>query len=887
MTFSPSLKFRLRTLLIVTTAVAVSLGVWLERRRYLRTHLFVDVVDSASGTRLSRFQYCTEIITSNTKPGFLDPMQHWSEWTEHQGASTLVLPVPEHCETHLAIRAVDLDGGYVRTEHTQLVLPEISHSITIRMTQGQQLDGVVIDRETKKPIKDAVVQVTSDRDLWVLTDDLVLTDELGRFKLRNLDAKCGVLVYHSHYEEHSVVPDSIADPISIELTKARRVTGKVICRETGSPISECEIAQPDRTRWSNRGHELYTTTDDQGKFEIFIDESKHEVVEVRKYGWFDHTFVEVTDANEITIPIDFYPYVLSGRVVDENGQPVSDSYMRVDSPNNDEEHRDSEIEHVSDSNGAFLFRRKNPIVAISARGQGHGLFRRDFPIPSKPMSFQDQTITLPKGTTLRGKVTGGKAGVRVELQLLHHDQSLFPGGSLYRNLYSSQTQANGQGEFQFEHVTQGMYTLLTKYNGFLVNQRQVAVRNELPDSEEIVLPSTGSVSGVAKGQDGLPIPFRCFYLGDSQYDRRVWFRTNHRGEFRVDHVPSGSHELGPSTSSGISEPFEIIVAAEKATQVSFEEMTVVEMVGFLDSEVRWVDLDFSRVGLGQHFTYASNSVETPTRFLGRQLSPGEYDARINFRSNCSTQSIEARFGISFQKNLDTMEFRQRTLRLDFTDKMLRGLDIAGLHQRARESYPIRYSQLRYSQPIVIEWSDDSNDFVETKTDVVSTAPVATNWKEGDHTTTVFLIADKSMQSKIKMSELEQTISILLPRRDPDTCILHNPQLGWARVENLVVGETEALANAIRFQPGATLRVRIRLEGLKLLPTGISIRNAGTSFSAEIENCIDGQTFLFPELWPGEWTLELIGKDPRLGTQVLLKRDVRIEGTEVVEVEPRP
>ena len=124
MTYSPSLKFRLRTLLILTTAVAVCLGAWLERRKYLRTHLFVNVVDSASGTRLSRFQYRTEIITSNTKPGFLDPMQHWSEWAEHQGASTLVMPVPEHCEAHLAIRAIDLDGGYVQTEHTQLVLPE-------------------------------------------------------------------------------------------------------------------------------------------------------------------------------------------------------------------------------------------------------------------------------------------------------------------------------------------------------------------------------------------------------------------------------------------------------------------------------------------------------------------------------------------------------------------------------------------------------------------------------------------------------------------------------------------------------------------------------------------------------------------------------------------
>jgi hypothetical protein len=87
MTFSPRFKFRLQTLFIVTTAMAVCLGAWLERRKYLRTHLFVDVVDSASGTRLSRFQYCTEIITSDTKPGFLDPMQHWSEWAEHRGAS--------------------------------------------------------------------------------------------------------------------------------------------------------------------------------------------------------------------------------------------------------------------------------------------------------------------------------------------------------------------------------------------------------------------------------------------------------------------------------------------------------------------------------------------------------------------------------------------------------------------------------------------------------------------------------------------------------------------------------------------------------------------------------------------------------------------------------
>ncbi len=70
----------------------------------------------------------------------------------------------------------------------------------------------------------------------------------------------------------------------------------------------------------------------------------------------------------------------------------------------------------------------------------------------------------------------------------------------------------------------------------------------------------------------------------------------------------------------------------------------------------------------------------------------------------------------------------------------------------------------------------------------------------------------------------------------------------------------------------------------ILPTGITVRNQETTFSMPIANFIYGQPFSFQELWPGDWTVELVGKDPVLGKRVLRTRNVRVDGTEVVELE---
>ena len=46
-------------MLVATTFVAVCLVGWRERTRYLREHLFVNVVDQVTGGLLPRFQYHT------------------------------------------------------------------------------------------------------------------------------------------------------------------------------------------------------------------------------------------------------------------------------------------------------------------------------------------------------------------------------------------------------------------------------------------------------------------------------------------------------------------------------------------------------------------------------------------------------------------------------------------------------------------------------------------------------------------------------------------------------------------------------------------------------------------------------------------------------------
>ncbi len=170
---------------------------WLQRCKYYSTHVFIQVVDPASGQRLSRFDYRFRVITSDSKPDDWYSNELWDvdDWTNYRGNGQLVLTIPEYCRLAVKVRSLDLDGGYEATHHEELFLPELSHTWMVRMRQGMEVEGMVFDAEKKTPIQNATISSGDFQD-----DFAVRTDFEGRFHLRNLRPGEDILAVHHEYQ---------------------------------------------------------------------------------------------------------------------------------------------------------------------------------------------------------------------------------------------------------------------------------------------------------------------------------------------------------------------------------------------------------------------------------------------------------------------------------------------------------------------------------------------------------------------------------------------------------------------------------------------------------------------------------------------------------------
>jgi hypothetical protein len=117
-------QFRLRSIFLVALVVALLLFGYGERRRYLREHVFIEVIDSISSVKLDRFEYRYWIITQQSGP---EPVS--ADWTKHDGLGALTIKVPEYCQFGLQARKVGEPEKV--SETSRLLSPETSHSLSV------------------------------------------------------------------------------------------------------------------------------------------------------------------------------------------------------------------------------------------------------------------------------------------------------------------------------------------------------------------------------------------------------------------------------------------------------------------------------------------------------------------------------------------------------------------------------------------------------------------------------------------------------------------------------------------------------------------------------------------------------------------------------------
>lgn len=119
--------------------------VMLERQRYFREHVFITVLDAATGVQIYEFQYRAWVITQNS-----GVTPDWSNWTEYKGDSAFPFKLPAFCKLHVEIKGIGFPQRYRVEKVSLLVFPTSSHQMSVRIAKSFRQTGLIVDDDTNE-----------------------------------------------------------------------------------------------------------------------------------------------------------------------------------------------------------------------------------------------------------------------------------------------------------------------------------------------------------------------------------------------------------------------------------------------------------------------------------------------------------------------------------------------------------------------------------------------------------------------------------------------------------------------------------------------------------------------------------------------------------------
>ncbi len=222
------------------------------------------------------------------------------------------------------------------------------------------------------------------------------------------------------------------------------------------------------------------------------------------------------------------PHVLSGRVTDEQGNPVTKFGIRVFFQNS---YMESYLLEIEDPEGRFNLHCPLPIAGYFVEAEHFALEQCGFTertLKAMPDTL-NLTIPLKRGFRISGRAKLTKAhgrnttlvliDVRTEPFRFYYNQVIpykyepywnkyalerpksFPS---YYYVYVNRKQLSPTGDFQFENLQKGKYLLQMMYDDQLVTEQPIVVDSADVTIEPIVIPPIGSVYGVVKEWNSWP-----------------------------------------------------------------------------------------------------------------------------------------------------------------------------------------------------------------------------------------------------------------------------------------------------------------------------------------------------------------------------------------------
>lgn len=885
-------------MLLATTVVAVCLVIWRERTRYLREHLFVNVVDQMTGGLLPRFQYQTSVITSET-----GEEEIWSQWRDHSGQSSLTLKVPEFCKLEFRARALDVSGGYSQQEQSVLVLPHLSHNATLRMTEGKSFQSFLIDSTTGERICGArVVPIDLQDDEWYLHSGVqqeepyfdsafeTFSDSSGKFVVRNLGT--GFAIGAKKYQCKAVRFEGVSEVDleqlrnhGIALEPAIKIQGQVKCRETGQPIKDCDVVYDNklfRTKTFLRGKDmlfsiqgrnefhLVTKSDDMGRFELFAESDiENQRVWFSKKGWYKES-IELSSCDD-SITLEPWLFEFAGVVVDESGDPLKDFEIKTFA-----DWTIVETDCFKCKDGSFRIRANSIISYFEVLANNKAICSKQ--IRSNWVENRtNERVIMSNGHEVVGKIIGLNAGpsdVQIELKRFpsQGDSHFMPdsGDTLVAN-----TIVEPNGSFRLNHVADGTYILVTSYFGHVVNARPIIVDKKNVIVAPIELPPLGKIRGRVNNEDGSDAPFHRTHITDHQGEPRKWFHTNHRGEFELENMPCGWYGIGPQPKQlrgfgcffGWQIDGALLVEPAQTTEFSYEPLPLFDLYGLSPLAANDVNLSASTLiapnRLDSVQTLDTSNESMSTIRVTSQCHVRDQDAFVvHLTQGACKQELKLVYQANRSGSPNPVLFRPSQLQLSCLDSDV-PLEKAKLEKESIE-------------PDNIETSDDPfGPYTSSSASALQAELYAGR-------TTVFLLKQNRVISEVHSVGLQEIIPYHVHDDDPDAAIIHNTRFGWSRIDFKPQHGSGPNVHELTLNKGTEIQGKVKLAGLPLMPKAVRMLDEqSVSLTCEVKQ--DG-TFEFKQIWPGKWRLQMLGYDPYLGERILAEREILIEGIDSQDFE---
>ncbi|HBO42767.1 MAG TPA: hypothetical protein DD670_02275 [Planctomycetaceae bacterium] len=844
----------------------------------------IVVLDPKTRKPIPRFTYSYTISTPDAK---FDPMLVRSIEVESRDRS-FVLSAPASCEIQMQVEGGAILGGYGTWRSYHLTTDNKDRRIEVLVGVGAIVSGVVVDASTGKPIEGARVSPVIFTPPLFSPDRrrAVKTDEEGRFTVAGVDERLGINVWHLDYlelnrdgfEEVGEKKEGSDGTLRIEMEAGERLVG-VVKDPSGKPLSDVKVSD---------GWGKSVRTDAEGRFVLrsprkWGGRNTYDL-SFEKSGYLDQKVRRISAVPEGVAVVLMPQPRLDVRVVGPDGRPVTAYDLSANVGLEPEVWRCT-LESVVNSEGrcsvtvrtGYDYGRSGK-VWIGVKAPGFALWETMVDTWKDAKSI---VAELKPGLSVHGSLSVSEDvtnGISIELlpRRRHRDQFTSE-ASLRQKMGRMKTTIDRSGDFRFENVGPGTYTLAISGPAISLMSTGVVVRDSDLDVGQFAPKGRGSISGIAyeprqictgdqcrldenRGvwafQDGqITFSDKMGRSGERDFGhlKPILFKTDEKGRFHVDGVPVGIVSVGFQYAITA----DIIVTHSRLARVVEGKTTEMR---FFDTSGDWDVVCEFVIGDGSREQVASGTGMGANRKVGNVTTrPPMIKVQLAPLGNGPTSFHDGDWEeLDAQNQMLLRDVQPGRYRMTVGDWLMsRGFE-GTLHEMDVEIKP-------GGTRIVIPLGAGS-------------ITGAVRWSTG-HRHMIHVVAVGKNTRAVRHARCDVWGNFCVRYLDDDEYMLfaHDYDAGWCRLPDTKVNQNTTDVGIHVMAPGGAIvgKTPPRLVGNGTVAVEATHENGITVEGPDWHDPI-GHEFTIGGLWPGKWTIRMRQADKLIGETA-----VSIEGTESV------